>query len=144
MGMRTVHDSYAGDTPLVDKMLGNAFTTVQEVADNLDEIRYLAANLAAIIALAESASAEHIITVRGVVGALGSTTTVVLPTGVTVGNINSSTVLLSTPGGTVYSSDSNVFTADIISGSLYLNLLADAPAGAAGSAFCWRLVVAGS
>jgi hypothetical protein len=45
MAFRTVNDLSGCFTPLVDKMLGNAFTVVKSVADKLTELTYLAENL---------------------------------------------------------------------------------------------------
>lgn len=36
-------------TPLVDKMIGNAYLTVKEVQDNLDVIRYVASNIESLL-----------------------------------------------------------------------------------------------
>ena len=36
-------------TPLVDKMIGNAYQTVKEVQDNLDVIRYVAFNIESLL-----------------------------------------------------------------------------------------------
>lgn len=45
MNMRQVHDPYGGDTPLVDKMIGNAYSVVRFVAVNMCYIKDLAAKL---------------------------------------------------------------------------------------------------
>lgn len=51
--MRTVNDPYGSLTPEVDKLIGNAFPTVKLVADNMDAITYVVANMQAIITLAQ-------------------------------------------------------------------------------------------
>ena len=43
--MRTVNDPYGGYSPLVDKMIGNAYEVVKHVAMNLMYIRHVSANL---------------------------------------------------------------------------------------------------
>lgn len=45
MNMRQTHDPYGGDTPLVDKMIGNAYSVVRFVAINMCYIKDLAAKL---------------------------------------------------------------------------------------------------
>lgn len=52
MGMRTANDPNC--TPLIDKMIGNAFTIVKEVSLHLEEIKYLVDNMQAIIQVGQA------------------------------------------------------------------------------------------
>ncbi len=54
MGMRTVFDPYGGPTPMIDKLIGSAFPLVKAVAENLDQINYVTANMASIVQAAVS------------------------------------------------------------------------------------------
>jgi hypothetical protein len=75
MGMRASLDCFAGPTTLVDKMIGNAFKTVEAVALHLKEIKYLAYNMDAIVA---AANASTVSGGSSTVGG-GSSTTIVNP-----------------------------------------------------------------
>lgn len=48
MGMRPTNDPFGGHTPLVDKLIGNAYDHVRFVAVNMPAIKHVSANLEAV------------------------------------------------------------------------------------------------
>ena len=51
--MRATTDFAGGNgAPLVNKMIGDAFLTVKAVADNINDVKYVAYNMQAVITLA--------------------------------------------------------------------------------------------
>ena len=58
--MRVCSDFAGGNgAPLVDKMIGDAFLTVKAVADNIAAVSYVAANMEAIVTLAQTVVAQQ-------------------------------------------------------------------------------------
>ena len=55
--MRTVNDPYGGYSPLVDKMIGNAYEVVKHVAMNLVYVRHVSANLEQVYTVATNIEA---------------------------------------------------------------------------------------
>ena len=55
--MRTVNDPYGGYSPLVDKMIGNAYEVVKHVAMNLMYVRHVSANLEQVYTVATNIEA---------------------------------------------------------------------------------------
>lgn len=71
MSIRATLDPYGGSTPMIDKLIGSAYPVVKSVADRLDEIHYLVANMEHISLVAGDLPA-----IRTVSTNIGSVTTV--------------------------------------------------------------------
>ena len=89
---RATTSPYGGSSQMVDKMIGNAYDTVKDVADNLPLLEYLANNMEALIKIANDLSTTSI--VLGIAGNPGETVQLALPTDVDQDTITSMSVLL--------------------------------------------------
>lgn len=141
--MRTVFDHRVGNcqpysregqnTPLVDKLIGNAYDVVLYVARYLEVIRYVAANMENIYEVAVNLKKSGL-----VLGQLdGVTGSVALPEGVTTAMILSSSVILEAPDGSIFGSDSGLFTASVQAGALRVFLKDTAPAPLQNAVIRW-------
>jgi hypothetical protein len=135
MNMRTTFDPYAGNDPLVDKMIGNAYDVVALVAKNLQAILFLGDNMTELMLIAKGLRVSTV--VLGVAGQVGELISIPLPTGVTADKVVASSVLIATPDGSLYGSD--YFTCYIAAGALKISLNLSAPPALVGSVIRWYL-----
>lgn len=140
MGIRTAQDPYGGRTGLVDKLIGNAFDVVHLVARHINEIKYLVSNMEAIIIIANNLPDTSTKTTTGRVGNRGATVVVPMPTGVTMANIVSSTVLVLDSENNAYQINNGDFSFMVRDGNLHLTLYSEAPTSMIGAELRWNVV----
>lgn len=126
---------------MVDKSIGTAYPNVKLVADNIEVVKYVAYNMAAIAALAQSVPFTHRL-LTSTAGILGSTVQIPLPNDLGVDQLAMSQIMLVTPGGDVFMEGSDVFKASISGGTLRFNLLSGAPTNAQNAQIRWLLTYA--
>lgn len=114
--------------PLVDKTIGNAYETVNYVADHMDEL------------LALTPRETDTRYVQGLIGLLGSTATIPLPVDISVNIIRSSTVQLRTIGGVIHNESSGYFTVALSAAGLVVTLKPTAPLALQNSVVLWTIV----
>lgn len=136
MNMRPTNDPYSDYTNLVDKLIGNSYQIVRYVAMHLKTIRYVASNMESIYFAAQNQP----VVVRATAGALNTTTSVNIPSGVDIADIVSSDVVIATTGDEIYTSASDTFTAWIEDGALKVNIPNTSPASMAGAQIRWTII----
>jgi len=127
-------------TGLVDHMIGNAYKIVEYVARHLDEIRYLAHNMEAIVDVANMEFQTNSDTVKAVMPARGQTLKVPFPTGSTTENLNAITFMVVTKEGTIYTESNAYFIAWANNGELNVKVASDAPLNIVGAEIRWHLI----
>ena len=147
MGMRTVNDKGSGNicdpydgrqhATLIDKMIGNAYEVVKYVARHLNEIKYVALNMALVNTVAEELRKASVVVSN--VGGLGATVVLPFPDQATVDNVVASSVLVKLANGVLLGSDSGIFTTAIAANGISITLKSDAPAEAVGGQVRWFL-----
>lgn len=130
MGMRPtfdVADKKALD-PLVDKTIGNAYETVEYVAEHMSEL----------LALTPRETDTRYI--ESSVGLLGQTTQVAIPVDISVDNIRSSVVQLRDSTGRFYDLSSGYFEVVLNRTRMEVTLLGSAPLVMQNAKILWTIV----
>lgn len=125
MGMRTVNDPFGSPMTLVDKMIGNEYDIVKFVAQNMDFVRHVQANLEALVELSNNLKTSGLL--LGSTGLPTETTSITLPEGVTQDAVLASSVLVAGKDGGLYGPDSGYFDVRIQGGALRVTMAANAP-----------------
>lgn len=125
MGMRPVNDPFGSPMPLVDKMIGNEYDIVKFVAENMEFIRHVQANLEALVELSNNLKTSGLL--LGSTGLPTETTSIPLPTGVLQEHVLASSVLVVGKDGGLYGPDSGYFEVRIQGGALRVTMAANAP-----------------
>lgn len=142
--MRTVNDPYGGYSPLVDKMIGNAYEVVKHVAMNLMYVRHVSANLEQVYTVATNINAvaaklDNIDTiatkvdtlqsqkvVTGTAAAVSASTSIAMGTAATT--VKGVTVKVTGSNGSVYFPGAGTFTYSLSGSNLTVVTDAAAPA----------------
>lgn len=136
--MRSSNDPFSGIPAMIDKRIGDAFPVVETVANNIEHIKYVEYNMAAIVAAATAIPYTHRL-VTSTSGVLGSTVQVPLPEDLTIAQLVSSQVMLVTEGDVIFMEGSSIFSASIQGGTLRFTLSSTAPSNAIGAEIRWLL-----
>lgn len=114
--MRPINDPYGGVNPLIDKMIGNAYSIVKYVALNLKEICYLAENMQLIHDVAHGYRFE----IEG--DPAGATTlTIPLPDGMNITSIRGVEVVAHYLDQ-IYVAGADTFNYEIASGAVQISI----------------------
>ena len=105
--MRTVNDPFGGQNTLIDKLIGNSYRIVKDVYDSLREIRYVAANMEDIHAVANSTVRSQLLLTAI---ATPPNTEIHLPDAFPVNDIQSLSVLILTEDGNIYGPSEDTFS----------------------------------
>ena len=126
-------------TLLVDHLIGTAYQTVKDVADNLDFIRYLAANLTA---LREGLGSQGSVILTGTTPAVaGGSVNLDLPDDIDTKTILGSLVQISGADGTSsFSEASGLFTHSIQGRQLVLTINAGVTVDILNTNFFWTIL----
>lgn len=129
MGMRPTFDvkHKLAEDPLVDKKIGNAYKTVEYVAEHMDKL----------LSLTPRATEERY--VEGLLGLVGETTVIPFPSDITVTLVRASSVQVRSRQGQIYSELSGIFTAVVNANGLTITLKADAPLILQNSYVMWTI-----
>lgn len=134
---RPAQDPFGGTTPLVDRLIGNAFEVVKYVAQYVKEIRYVAFNMEHVYNVSRNLY-EHIFLVQPII-ALDSVVEIDLPVDVTPAMIINSSVNVLTAAGAIYGPSATTFTWIITGGKLVVTIPVDAPPAFVGADIRWLI-----
>ena len=127
--MRTVNDPYGGQVPLIDKLIGNSYRVVKAVYESLKEIRYVAANMEAIYAVANGTVRNQLLLTAI---AISPDTEIDLPADFQVADIQALSVLILTEDGNVYVSGEDTFSWVLEDGVIIVTLVGSPPTNVVG------------
>lgn len=136
---------FATDASIVDRRIGTAFAVVQTVANNIAEVKYVAHYMEAVVAVANALTVERTAYATGTTVANPGTTTIALPTGVTLANLRSSTVIIKGVDGKIYNGvPGNYCVWTVESDGLKLTLSNTAPTEMIGGEIRWHMAYEGA
>lgn len=139
MAIRNAQDPYGGRTGLVDKLIGNAFDVVHVVARHINEIKYIVANMEAVVTVAQNLPDTSNITRNITMGSRGTISTYDLPTGVTMANLVFSSLLVIDANTNGFQTENAYFRYWYENGKLKLYLASDAPVSMVGAEARWNI-----
>jgi hypothetical protein len=139
MAIRNVQDPHGGRTGLVDTLIGNAFDIVYLVARHINEIKYIVANMEAVILVAKNLPESVNITRKLTLGNRGQITTYDLPDEVTVSNLASSSLMVIDNNGDAFPNQDGNFQWWYDGGKLKIYLSPDAPLVMAQAEARWNI-----
>lgn len=137
MAMRTVFDPFGSPTLLVDKMIGNEYDIVKFVAENMEFIRHVQANLEALVELSNNLKTSGLL--LGTTGLATETTSIALPDGVLQEHVLASSVLVVGKDGGLYGPDSGYFDVRIQGSALRVTMASTAPLHVQNATIRWFL-----
>lgn len=137
MGMRTVFDPFGSPALLVDKMIGNEYDIVKFVAENMEFIRHVQANLEALVELANNLKTSGLL--LGTTGLATEVTSIPLPEGVLQDHVLASSVLVVGKDGGLYGPDSGYFSVRIQGNALRVTMASTAPIHVQNATVRWFL-----
>lgn len=137
MAMRTVFDPFGSPTLLVDKMIGNEYDIVKFVAENMEFIRHVQANLEALVELSNNLKTSGLL--LGTTGLATETTSIALPDGVLQEHVLASSVLVVGKDGGLYGPDSGYFDVRIQGSALHVTMAPTAPLHVQNATIRWFL-----
>lgn len=123
---------------VIDRLLGTAYQSVKIVADQIDVIKEIAANIPAIKDAARN-MARKIVVIEADGGALGTTTYTALPDGLTEADVLDSVVVIVAANGDVYSESTGHFSTVVAAGYLETTVNTEAPTALANATIRWTL-----
>ena len=126
-----------GGSAMVDKLLGSAYRVVKEVRDNLDAIRYLAANMDSISTVATNFIPSKLMT--GKTSLVGQTVDISLDSSIAQDSIVAQAIMVISASGVIYGAESGYFTAWVSGGELFLKVSSTAPIAIQNSTIHWMV-----